>query len=529
MWGANSGITIRVNSTNADTMNVTILFADHLKGYPLNIGAHSKITVADISGDGVDELIASDGDSSYIVGSDGKKLVSFSFPNHPAAYYNTISGKYDFAVSSTDSSGIFTGYKIYSFSGNTFSSLSSYVASEPSTSFISSGNLSFVYVGGVKKLITDEIKTNTSTGVSSNEIILLNPEDTNPEKTVIPLTTISKIRSIASSGTMASAVCENDSLYTFKIDGSEVTAHYLGTGKTTDPILADIDRDGGYEIFAANGNKMFMFREDGSFKEIETENEILNGLVTADIDRDGYPELIFSTTKEVYALRNDLIVQNGFPMVLPSGDSKETITAGPIICDLNGDKYPEFIFPTSAMRLIAYDNKGRTINGFPVTTKEKVSTQPFLFTYAKNDSIALGYVTENGKIMARSLERTVSEASRLWAMYKGSPELNPVLLNEDITSKTSENASFKAYCYPNPIRNNKGTFRITPTGETYCSIKIYTADGLKVYEKNISENEMLPYVPNEFEFDATDLASGLYIARIETRQKTAFYKIGVIK
>ena len=71
-----------------------------------------------------------------------------------------------------------------------------------------------------------------------------------------------------------------------------------------------------------------------------------------------------------------------------------------------------------------------------------------------------------------------------------------------------------------PISGNRGTFRVTSAGKSDCTITLYTADGLRVFEQYIPESDMLSGVPNEVSFDAADLSSGLYIAKFETRQKT---------
>ncbi|HDY86604.1 MAG TPA: T9SS type A sorting domain-containing protein, partial [bacterium] len=62
-----------------------------------------------------------------------------------------------------------------------------------------------------------------------------------------------------------------------------------------------------------------------------------------------------------------------------------------------------------------------------------------------------------------------------------------------------------------------------------CTITVYTVDGRKVFENYQSQNEIIPGVPNEVRMNAVELASGLYIARIKTRQKTILYKLGVLK
>ena len=62
-----------------------------------------------------------------------------------------------------------------------------------------------------------------------------------------------------------------------------------------------------------------------------------------------------------------------------------------------------------------------------------------------------------------------------------------------------------------------------------CTITVYSADGRKVFEWYMPENDLTPGVPNEIRMDASKLASGLYIARIKTRKDAINYKLGVLK
>ena len=127
------------------------------------------------------------------------------------------------------------------------------------------------------------------------------------------------------------------------------------------------------------------------------------------------------------------------------------------------------------------------------------------------------------------LETVIDDNLYVWPMWKGGPELNSALLNSKISSEVQTTAPFEAFCYPNPITGAIGTFIIIPSGPTDCSIIVYTVDGRKVFENYRSRNEIIPGVPNEIKMNASDLASGLYIAKIKTRQKTILYKLGVLK
>jgi hypothetical protein len=215
--------------------------------------------------------------------------------------------------------------------------------------------------------------------------------------------------------------------------------------------------------------------------------------------------------------------------MLPPGDSEERITSPPVVADLNNDGELDIAFATSNMRMVSYDASGQLTPGFPLTLRGEVVHSPCIFRRAAPDSIAIAYITTDGMLMAHDLGTTFDDELYVWPMWKGGPQLNSALFNSNISSEVKQTAPFEAYCYPNPITGNTGTFRIVPGGPTDCTIIVYTADGLKVFEHHIPERDIIPGSPNEIKMNASDLASGLYVAKIETRQKTVYYKLGVLK
>ena len=131
--------------------------------------------------------------------------------------------------------------------------------------------------------------------------------------------------------------------------------------------------------------------------------------------------------------------------------------------------------------------------------------------------------------MAHDLMTSVDDEMYQWPMWTGGPELTSAFLNNRIPENVVTTAAFEAFCYPNPITGDTGTFRIVPVGPTDCTITVFTVDGQKIFESYRGENEIIPGVANEVKMNATNLASGLYLTRIKTRQKTVIYKLGVLK
>jgi hypothetical protein len=92
-----------------------------------------------------------------------------------------------------------------------------------------------------------------------------------------------------------------------------------------------------------------------------------------------------------------------------------------------------------------------------------------------------------------------------------------------------ETAPFSAFCYPNPIADGSGVFRIVPDVPTDIRVTVFTADGRKVFEAYLPENMVTPGVPNEIRMDASRFASGLYLAKVKTRSHTETCKVGVLR
>ena len=96
---------------------------------------------------------------------------------------------------------------------------------------------------------------------------------------------------------------------------------------------------------------------------------------------------------------------------------------------------------------------------------------------------------------------------------------------------SNENLLTRAYCYPNPIRNNFGTLRVESVNAEKIEIKLYDLSGYykDTFTKNIttSGNQI-----SEWVWDVSDVESGVYFAHVDvsrsSKTETHIIKIAVI-
>ncbi len=249
-----------------------------------------------------------------------------------------------------------------------------------------------------------------------------------------------------------------------------------------------------------------------------------------DINHDGYPEIVVAVEDAVYAYREDGVPVDGFPYSIPPGDPDESILFTPNIADIDGNGYQDIMLLTSNQRLLSFAPDGSQTRAFPKALPGSPKQTPMPFVYTADDSVAVAWIDEKDhSLRVFKLGDTASGDGFVWLGARGDASFSAALANSSIPANVTTTAPFEAYCYPNPITGGEGTFRFVPEAPTDCTIELYTADGLRVFEHHVPRSAITPGVPNEVRLDASRLASGLYIAKFTTRTRSVFYKVGVLK
>ena len=524
MWGGQSGITVTVNDDPGEIMKISINFTGKMKGFPLLIGEHKDITSVDLNNDGVDELIVSGNDSTIVFGSDGSLIGNIPSAGHTSSFFNGKTGSLNlFSIIGSE-------HFIYYMKDKNIVEYLSEAADIAEGSLIFEGNTVTTEIsdGETALLYSSRIIDATGKTTSSKITAILDIHTSGLLKTALPDT--AHVCSISAANDFIAALGTNNTLYLGYLGDETLIQHPIDSEKIFIPLIVDLDRNNIYETVITTDQEILIFNGDGTFERILLPDKPVSSPVAADIDSDGYPEIIQCTEKHIFAFRSDGVRVENFPFNIPPGDDSETITSPPVIVDLNHDGSLDIACATSNMRLVSFDPYGQLTPGFPLAIIGEVTTSPCIFKLTGSGDVGLAYITTDGRLMAHNLMTKVDDYSTYaWPMWKGGPELTSAFLNSKIISDVKTSARFEAFCYPNPITGNTGTFRITPSGLTDCTITVYTVDGRKVFENYLSQNEIIPGAPNEVRMNAVNLASGLYIAKIKTRQKTILYKLGVLK
>jgi M6 family metalloprotease-like protein len=528
MWGGDSGITVTVNSDPGDVMNVTISFADNLNGFPLQVGTESIITSADLNNDGDDEFIVSHNDSAFVYSLDGSLMGSIENPGHAASGYNEMTGSMDLFPNGE------LRYYHMADSGLESSTYAFNIALEGI--HIWEGNTAIVYSQESWINVFPHRRIDLGGHTSSDFYAYSFTGDQGFDHT---FPDSSGIRSYAVTNDYIASITGSNTLYQgYNSDAGPLSFYPLDADKTTGPLLIDLDRNSVYETVITADKDLRIFSIDGTYDRTSLPDMPVGDPIAADIDNDGYPEIIQCTEKQVYAFRTGGVIVENFPFDLPPGNNSETITSPPVVADLDNDGYLDIACATSAMRLVAFNPGGHPTSGFPRAVHGVITSSPCLFRFngtggtggfSGANSIGLAYITADGTLMAHDLNTQADDDLYQWPMWKGGPELSGAFLNDKIPSEVTTTATFEAFCYPNPITGDSGTFRITPSDATDCRVTVYTVDGRIVFKAYRKLSDMIPGVANEIRMNADDLSSGLYIAKIETKQKTLIYKLGVLK
>jgi hypothetical protein len=217
----------------------------------------------------------------------------------------------------------------------------------------------------------------------------------------------------------------------------------------------------------------------------------------------------------LYCYNSGLILLAGFPLDIQ--------LQPPILSrDLIDDFHPEIVARSAdSTSLYVFDYQGRI--------QYKVASM-------KDDELViLENINGKNSILTRSsiyqLGNSTETKGNEWAFEHGDwGRSRTVFLNYSVDF-SGENLLTRAYCYPNPIRNNSGTLRVESVNADKIEVRLYDLAGYFVdtFTKDsfTSENQI-----SEWIWNVSDVESGVYFANVTVnngeKSETTILKIAVI-
>ena len=236
-----------------------------------------------------------------------------------------------------------------------------------------------------------------------------------------------------------------------------------------------------------------------------------------DIDLDASLDVLaLNVDGFLYCYNSGLILLAGFPL--------DIHLQPPILSrDLIDDFHPEIVARSAdSTSLYVFDYQGRI--------QYKVASM-------KDDELViLENINGKNSILTKSsiyqLGNSTETNGNEWAFEHGDwGRGRTVSLNYSVDF-SGENLLTRAYCYPNPIRNNSGTLRVESVNADKIEVRLYDLAGYFVdtFTKDsfTSENQI-----SEWIWNVSDVESGVYFANVTVnngeKSETTILKIAVIQ
>lgn len=291
--------------------------------------------------------------------------------------------------------------------------------------------------------------------------------------------------------------------------------------------VGDIDGDLSPDIVVSNKKGLYVLNRDGTVKPgwpyFFTQPSISSPALGC-INGDGYHEVVIANGNKLYAFNYNGTLVSGFPVVISSGQ----VQSSPIIADLDGRAGGEILIASPEGYLCAIDSRGKAVQGFPLSLGERALSTPQAFDFDHSPStLELAVGGDDGKLYVWSLASSLDGIS--WHRFH-SDQANTGFVAGALPQPSTTDFIANLYVYPNPVKKIQGKIRFSVGDVTMVNCKVFNLAGDMVQDLDV---RAFPNTDNEIKWDTSNLASGVYVIRVETKgssgSKVLTCKAAVIK
>lgn len=307
----------------------------------------------------------------------------------------------------------------------------------------------------------------------------------------------------------------------------------LGQGTECYIVSGDIDRDGGApEIVAVTPSSIVLIEPDGSVGWRFQTGATMGRPALGDINADGYPEIVVAGESEIYALAYNGALMTNFPVDLSFFDLGGVISAQPVLGDVDGDGRPDIIVGLPAGGIYAFNYNADMVGGFPLPSSFEIENTGAFADIDNDGDLDLLTIEGSGAIGAWDISSPYAQVNVPWPFEGGdifnrgylSPAFDKPIITGDVQLPEGS-----VYNYPNPASNST-TIRFYLSSDSDVSIEVFDFMGERVKSAAMRG---LAHVNNEYVWDCSNYASGVYFCRVQADDGTSkdwrMIKIALVK
>jgi len=323
-------------------------------------------------------------------------------------------------------------------------------------------------------------------------------------------------------------------------------------GPYSAPVLADVNRDGRFEIMVADQSGAFHAFQPSFLAHTPGDgnppNEtLLDGYVhvaeiagwpmslggpgrisevsLGDLEKDGYPEVLHTGDDvRVAAIHYNGAPRSGYP-VRAAASFAAADTAGfwpPLVADVDGDGVRDVIAILPDGRRPAFRADGSAIREFVELGSTGTSGPPMLLDLDGNGTAewieAYDVPPTQATVTVQGTPLAVPASAVAWGQYRNSATRNAVVPTGPAGPGGGTQNLTAVYAYPNPSLTGTTTihYRLAEAA-TSVSVRILDPTGATVAELPVGAGNLAGSAEHAVPWDYRSFASGVYLCRVEVR------------
>jgi hypothetical protein len=318
-------------------------------------------------------------------------------------------------------------------------------------------------------------------------------------------------------------VATDDGLATFTPPS---TVTFTSLGRTFQSIVAiDSDRDGTDELFARDATQLYRINLSGT-PSVEAQNDprmtFTGPLSAGDHDGDGFPNIYCGAGDRQGGFQPNLTIETGFPL-----RANDYYSGAPVTFAVVADG--AMFFGGADGEVQGYHPDRTRLSGWPLFAGDTVRSIAAL--PSGTDSLVVLARSTAGTVWAqRALARTAQPGA--WTQFRGNMQKTNrwdgagVAAPQPATTSLFEETVF---AYPNPASRGPVAIRYYLGESSPVELRIYDLAGNEIRRAQSSGTGGMD---NEWIWDASDVAPGVYFCRVQAMQSgkevVEFCKVAII-